>query len=253
MENEVESTGPRVALITGAARRIGAEICQHLHQAGFRVALHYNSSAADAQQLCDELNRIRPNSAIALRADLCKLQELQQLARAASEAWGRVDVLINNASSFFPTPVGEITEQDWDNLFGTNVKAPLFLSQALAEELRIRRGCIINLADIHAERPLAAHPVYCAAKAGTIMLTKSLAKELAPHVRVNAIAPGAILWPEQDGELSEDDKQKILRKIALKRIGSPTDIARTIRFLITEAPYITGQIIAVDGGRNLVS
>jgi len=253
MVNEMENTDTPVALITGAARRIGAEICRHLHQAGFRIALHYNSSAAEAQQLCDELNQSRADSAVALRADLCELQQLQQLARAASEVWGRVDVLINNASSFFPTPVGDITEQDWDNLFGTNVKAPLFLSQALAGELRQRRGCIINLADIHAERPLSGHPVYCAAKAGTIMLTKSLAKELAPDVRVNAIAPGAILWPEQDGELSEDDKKKILKKIALKRIGSPTDIARTIRFLITEAPYITGQTIAVDGGRNLVS
>lgn len=244
---------PRVALVTGAARRIGAEIASQLHEAGFNLVLHYHRSAGDMQALCETLNAKRRDSVVAVKADLCNLTELSELADRALSQWQRMDLLVNNASSFYPTPVGDITEQDWDNLLGTNLKAPLFLSQSLAEPLRQSRGCIINLADVHAERPLSGHPVYCAAKAGNVMLTKSLAKELAPHVRVNGIAPGAILWPEHDGELSEQDKEKILKKIALKRIGDPTDIARTIRFLATEAPYITGQIIAVDGGRNLVS
>ncbi|MCW8194470.1 pteridine reductase [Proteobacteria bacterium 005FR1] len=244
---------PKVALITGAARRIGAEIATQLHAAGFNLILHYNRSANDMQALSETLNATRAESVVAAKADLCDMAELRALAEHALAQWQRLDLLVNNASSFYPTPVGEITEDDWDNLLGTNLKAPLFLSQALAEPLRRNRGCIINLADIHAERPLSGHPVYCAAKAGNVMLTKSLAKELAPDVRVNGIAPGAILWPESDGELTEEDKSKILRKIALKRIGSPADIARTIRFLATEAPYVTGQIIAVDGGRNLVS
>lgn len=252
--SEPTATQPvKVALITGAARRIGAEIAAQLHAAGFNIVAHYNRSEADIRALCDALNERRSGSVIALKADLCDSTELTKLATDAVAQWQQLDVLVNNASSFFPTPVGDITDADWDNLIGTNLKAPLFLSQALADALRHSRGCIINLADIHAERPLSGHPVYCAAKAGNVMLTKSLAKELAPHVRVNGIAPGAILWPEHDGELSENDKEMILKKIALKRIGNPEDIARTIRFLATEAPYITGQIIAVDGGRNLVS
>jgi pteridine reductase len=243
----------KVALVTGAARRIGAEIASQLHEAGFNLVLHYNRSARDAQTLCESLNAVRPESAVVLHADLRKLDAIERLAQAATQQWQRIDVLVNNASSFFPTPIGEITESDWDNLFGTNLKAPLFLSQALASALRRNRGCIINLADIHAERPLAGHPVYCAAKAGNVMLTKSLAKELAPEVRVNGIAPGAILWPEKAGELSEENKAKILNRIALKRLGDPCDIARTICFLVMDAPYITGQIVAVDGGRSLVS
>ncbi|MEX1034222.1 MAG: pteridine reductase [Cellvibrionaceae bacterium] len=245
--------GTRVALVTGAARRIGAETARQLHDAGFNLVLHYHQSTADAEALCETLNQTRPQSAITARADLCDLQEIKHLAELATGQWRRVDALINNASSFFPTPVGDIRESDWDNLLGTNLKAPLFLSQALASTLKQNRGCIINMADVHAERPLSGHPVYCAAKAGNVMLTKSLAKELAPEVRVNGIAPGAILWPEDDGELSDESKQKIIKKIALKRTGEPNDIARTIRFLVTDAPYITGQIIAVDGGRNLVS
>jgi pteridine reductase len=251
--SQSDSRKHKVALVTGAARRIGAEIATQLHGAGFNLVLHYHYSADDMRTLCDSLNERRPGSVVSFKADLCDLAELSTLASNAVAQWQRLDLLVNNASSFFPTPVGDITEADWENLMGTNLKAPLFLSQSLAEDLRRSRGCIINLADIHAERPLAGHPVYCAAKAGNVMLTKSLAKELAPDVRVNGIAPGAILWPEHDGELSENDKAKILKKIALKRIGSPEDIARTIRFLATDAPYITGQIIAVDGGRNLVS
>lgn len=242
-----------VALITGGARRIGAEIARQLHAAGFNIVLHCNSSVDDAESLADALNSQRPESVQVMVADLCKLDEVNSLASRALAQWGRMDALINNASTFYPTLVGEITEQDWDDLMGTNLKAPLFLSQALAPALAETQGCIINLADVHGERPLSGHPVYCAAKAGNIMLTKSLAKELAPRVRVNGIAPGAILWPENEGELSEENKNKILRKISLRRLGSPMDIARTILFLVTDAPYITGQIIAVDGGRSLVS
>lgn len=246
-------SSPRVALVTGAARRIGAEIASQLHDAGFNLILHYNHSAAEAEALRQQLNRVRADSAATVQANLCDPADLERLAAQAVGQWQRLDVLVNNASTFYPTPVGKITEEDWNNLLGTNLKAPLFLSQALAPVLRETRGCIINLADIHAERPLSGHPVYCSAKAGNVMLTKSLAKELAPEVRVNGIAPGAILWPENDGELSGEDKAKILHKIALKRIGSPRDIARSIRFLVTDAPYVTGQILAVDGGRNLVS
>lgn len=243
----------KVALVTGAARRIGAEIATQLHQAGFNLVIHYNHSADDAEALCQTLNAARPASAVTEQADLRDIKALEHLAKSATDRWQRVDVLVNNASSFFPTPIGDITESDWNDLFSTNVKAPLFLSQALTATLQQNKGCIINIADIHAERPLSGHPVYCAAKAGNVMLTKSLAKELAPHIRVNGIAPGAILWPESGDELSEENKTKILKKIALKRLGSPQDIARTIRFLVTDAPYVTGQIIAVDGGRSLVS
>jgi len=244
---------PPVALITGAARRIGAEIARQLHAAGYNIVLHYRHSADEAAALRDKLNGERTESATLVSADLCDLATIDTLAEKALAAWGRMDALINNASSFYPTPVGEIHREHWDDLVGTNVQAPLFLSQALAPALTETEGCIINIADIHAERPLSGHPVYCIAKAGNVMLTKSLAKELAPAVRVNGIAPGAILWPENEGELDEAAKQTILKRIALKRIGSPEDIARTIRFLVTDAPYITGQVVPVDGGRNLVS
>lgn len=242
-----------VALVTGAARRIGAEIARELHAAGYNVVLHYRRSEHDVTALQQDLNQQRSDSARLARADLCELQAVQSLAQDAVAAWGRIDALINNASSFYPTAVGEITEQHWHDLMGTNLRAPLFLSQALTPALTESRGCIVNIADIHGERPLSGHPLYCMAKAGNIMLTKSLAKELAPAVRVNGIAPGAILWPESEAELNESAKQSILKRIALKRVGSPEDIARTIRFLVTDAPYITGQILAVDGGRNLVS
>lgn len=252
VSNSDKNVSP-VVLITGAARRIGAEIAEQFHAAGFNIVLHCNSSVDHAESLAASLNTQRPQSVMVIAADLCKLDELNSLASDALAHWGRIDVLVNNASTFYPTPVGEITEQDWDDLMGTNLKAPLFLSQALAPALAESEGCIINLADVHGERPLSGHPVYCAAKAGNIMLTKSLAKELAPRVRVNGIAPGAILWPENEGELSDENKDSILRKVALRRLGKPEDIARTILFLATDAPYITGQIVAVDGGRSLVS
>ncbi|TQV71799.1 pteridine reductase [Exilibacterium tricleocarpae] len=240
-----------VALITGAARRIGAQIAETLHRADFNVVLHYRNSATAAEQLAATFNQRRPDSAICLAADLCQSTQVQHLAEQSQTQWGRVDALINNASSFYPTPIGSATEAQWDDLLGSNVKAPFFLSQALAAALTRQRGAIINIADIHADRPLAEHTVYCIAKAGNVMLTQSLARELAPAVRVNGIAPGAILWPEQAAELSDDGKQKVLGRVPLARPGAPADIAATVLFLLTGAPYITGQVIAVDGGRSL--
>lgn len=247
------SLSPPVALITGAARRIGAEIARCLHHAGFNIVLHYHHSETDATKLAKELNELRSDSAVCVPADLRQHEQLASLAERALNSWGRLDALINNASTFYPTAMGEITSEVFDDLFGTNLQAPLFLSQACADALRANQGCIINIADIHGERPLKGYPVYCMAKAANIMLTKSLAKELAPNIRVNGVAPGAILWPEQAAELNDTAKTTILDRAALKRLGDPSDIATTIKFLVTEAPYITGQIIAVDGGRNLVS
>ena len=240
-----------VALITGAARRIGAQIAETLHSADFNIVLHYRNSAAAARQLTETLNQRRQNSAICLAADLNQADQVQQLAAQSQNHWGRIDALINNASSFYPTPIGSATDAQWDDLLGSNVKAPFFLSQALAPGLTTQRGAIVNIADIHGESPLAEHTVYCIAKAGNRMLTQSLARELAPAVRVNGIAPGAILWPEQAAELSDSSKRKILEEVPLARTGAPGDIAGTVLFLRTRAPYITGQIIAVDGGRSL--
>ncbi|GAB1261232.1 pteridine reductase [Aurantivibrio plasticivorans] len=242
-----------VVLITGAARRIGAEVSSLLHSSGFNVIIHCNQSLSEAEALCEQLNRARQDSAAIVSADLCDLHSINNLANQATEKWGRLDALVNNASSFYPTAVGEISESIYDDLFGTNLKAPLFLSQACAPALKEAQGCIINMADIHGERPLTGYPVYCMAKAANIMLTKALAKELAPDIRVNGVAPGAILWPENAAELDERAKDIIIDRAALKRIGNPQDIAQTILFLIKNSPYITGQIIAVDGGRNLIS
>ena len=239
----------KTALITGGARRIGAEVARTLHDAGMNIIIHYRHSSADAQALADELNALREASATTLALDLDDMSGLGHLAESATAAWGRLDVLINNASTFYPTPVGSITEADWDALFNSNLKAPLFLSQALAPALQESGGCIINMCDVHAFRPMREHPVYCAAKAGLAMLTQSLARELGPDVRVNGIAPGAVMWPEN--EMNEDTKQLILDRTALKRAGVPTDIARAILFLVRDAGYITGHIIPVDGGRSL--
>lgn len=238
-----------VVLITGAARRVGAEIVRTLHAEGYNIALHYRSSSEDADALAAELNETRQASVKTLQGDLEDTASLPALVTKAEGFWGRLDVLINNASSFYPTPVGTITEADWENLFGSNLKGPLFLSQAAAEPLTESEGCIINIVDIHADRPLKNHTVYCCAKAGLVMLTKSLARELGPKVRCNAVAPGAIMWPETDQ--SEDEKNEIVSRTALKRSGSPQDIAKAVRFLVTDAPYVTGQIIPVDGGRTL--
>ena len=240
-----------VALITGAARRIGAQIARHLHACGYRVLVHYRSSETDAQALVAQLNQTRSDSALALQADLSELAQLEQLAETAARHWGRLDALVNNASSFYPTVLGQTTEEDWDDLIGSNLKAPFFLCQALAPALATSGGAIVNIADIYGQRPLKQHPVYCAAKAGNIMLTQSLARELAPKVRVNGVAPGAILWPEQAAELGTVKEQAILERVPMQRAGQASDIARTVAFLLNEAPYITGQIIAVDGGRSV--
>jgi pteridine reductase len=242
-----------VVLITGAARRIGATVAKRLHRSGFKVVIHYSRSVSDAEQLAREFNALRPDSAYTVKTDLLDTDKLPALADTAARRWGRLDVLVNNASSFYPTPVGRITDAHWQDLLGANLKAPLFLSQAAVPHLKATQGCIINIADIHAERPMLGHPVYSIAKAGLVGLTRSLARELAPEIRVNAVAPGAILWPEnpQNGTGSEDETPaSIIERTALKRPGDPEDIAETIEFLIRQR-YITGQIIAVDGGRSL--
>ncbi len=239
----------RVVLITGGARRVGAEIASTLHAAGARLLIHYRTSAAAAAELAGQFNAARPRSAALHCADLHRAEAPQELVAAALEHFGRLDILINNASSFYPTPVGTITIAQWDDLMASNLRAPLFLSQAAAPSLRLQRGLIINMVDIHGLRPLKGHPVYSAAKAGLAMLTRSLARELGPDIRVNGIAPGPVLWPEND--LDEQLKREIIAKTALKRHGSPQDIARTALFLAKDAPYITGQIIAVDGGRSI--
>ncbi len=238
-----------MVLITGGARRVGAEVARCLHAAGAKVLIHYRSSAAAAITLADSLNELRPRSAAIHAAQLSAAEAPEKLVAATLLEFGRLDVLINNASSFYPTPVGQITSAQWDDLVGSNLKAPLFISQAAAPSLKAQRGLIINMVDIHALRPLKMHPVYCAAKAGLVMLTKCLARELGPEIRVNGIAPGPVLWPE--GDMEEAVKREIVSKTALKRIGSPQDIARTALFLAAGAPYITGQIIAVDGGRSI--
>jgi len=239
----------KVALITGAARRVGATIARTLHEQGMNLILHYRNSQKNAQQLQQELLETRPDSVILVQADLLNSAKLSSTIKTSIAAWGRLDALINNASSFYPTPVGTISEQQWDDLIGSNLKAPLFLAQAAAPSLREHCGCIINITDIHADRPLKNHCVYSAAKAGLVMLTKSLARDLGPQIRVNAIAPGAILWPESG--LDELTKRRILSNTALKRRGTPEDIARAILFLLRDADYITGQTITVDGGRSL--
>jgi pteridine reductase len=248
-EAQIRTLDGKRALITGAARRIGAVVTERLHMAGVKVAIHYRSSDADAKELCDRLNDSRPDSAEIFGADLNDTAGLTGLIDAVVEWGGGLDVLINNASSFYPTPIGSITESQWDDLIGSNLKGPLFLSQAASPHLKASQGVIINMLDIHSRRPLKRHPVYASAKAGLAMLTLSLAKDLAPEVRVNGVAPGAILWPE-DG-MTDSIKENILDQVPLKRPGNPGDIADCIVFLVRDAGYVTGQIIAVDGGRSI--
>lgn len=239
----------KVVLVTGAARRIGAAIVTCLQQHGARVAIHYRGSSAEATRLRDMLNEARPDSAAVFQADLLQTAAAASLVDEVLAWAGRLDGLINNASTFYPTPVGSITEESWNDLVGSNLKAPVFLSQAAAPYLRESRGSIVNIVDIHAQRPLRDHSVYGAAKAGLAMLTRALAKDLAPEVRVNGVSPGAILWPE--GGMSEAIQQTILRQVPLQRPGDPGDIAGCVLFLLADAPYVTGQIIAVDGGRSI--
>lgn len=240
-----------VVFITGSAKRLGRTMIKTLHRQGYRVIIHCNRSRNDADVLAAALNQQRQHSAVVLQADLLDVTALPQLAAQAIACFDRLDVLVNNASAFYPTPLGSASAAQWQELFGSNVQAPYFLSQALAPELAKRQGAIVNMVDIHADKPLAEHSIYCMAKAALLMMTKSLAKELAPAIRVNGIAPGAILWPpEHSVTLQEQDKAAILAQIPMQQLGTPEDIADTLLFLL-HSPYITGQIIAVDGGRSL--
>ncbi|MES9993545.1 MAG: pteridine reductase [Candidatus Thiodiazotropha sp.] len=247
-QNQVDLSG-KCALITGAAHRIGAAIARQLHREGMNILLHYRHSKTAAEQLQRELETERPHSVWLLQADLQQKESYNYLIDQTEALCQGLDLLVNNASSFYPTPLGSATEEQWEDLLGSNLKAPFFLSQAAAPLLYRRQGCIINLVDIHAERPLKEHPIYSVAKAGNAMLVQSLARELGPEVRVNGVAPGAILWPEQG--LTDGEREEILQRTALKRAGTPEDIARTLLFLYRDAPYVTGQIIAVDGGRTV--
>jgi pteridine reductase len=238
---------PKVTLVTGGARRIGAAIVRTLHGAGMNIALQYRNSREDAEQLQKELNTVRSDSVHLFQADLLHTRRIPTLISEIVSTCNRLDVVVNNASSFYPTPLGSVTEEAWADLMGTNLMAPFFIAQAAAPHLRAGGGCIVNLTDIYGRRPLKNHPVYCAAKAGLIMLTQSLARELGPEVRVNAVAPGAILWPEGE-DLDEVAKQRILSRIVLRRIGDPEDIARAVLFLVRDATYCTGEMIVVDGG-----
>jgi len=241
----------KVALVTGGARRVGAAIARRLHGLGSAVLVHYRESDTAARALAAELNRERRHSAAIAACDLLQIRALSGLVEAAVREFGRLDVLVNNASSFFPTPVGEITEEAWADLMGTNLKAPVFLSQAAAEELMRREGCIVNIVDIHAVYPMKNHLVYSAAKAGLVAATRALARELAPRVRANAVAPGPILWPEDSAWSDKGLRDHIIQRTLLKRVGEPDDIAKAVAFLVADAPYVTGQVVNVDGGRTV--
>lgn len=249
MSTEPDSPHTKVALVTGGARRIGAEIARCLHAEGMNIALHFRTSRDDARRLRDQLNAARPASVRLFEADLCDTAAIKDMVASVTTAFTRMDVLVNNASSFFATPLGAIDDAAYQDLLDTNLKAPLFLAQAAAPELGLAKGCIVNIADIYGLKPLAAHAAYCAAKAGLIMLTRSLALELAPNIRVNAIAPGAILWPESGCD--EIERAAVLAKTPMGRAGHPSDIAQTVLFLVRNAHYVTGQVIKVDGGRAI--
>jgi pteridine reductase len=241
----------KVILVTGGARRVGAATCRRLHAQGANLVVHYRASESEARALQTELDQVRPGSVALVQANLLETARLPRLIDETVSQFGRLDALVNNASSFFPTPLGEITEDGWEDLIGSNLKAPLFLSQAAAPQLKRQQGCIVNIVDIHSEWPLKRYVVYNVAKGGLASLTRSLAVELAPEVRVNGISPGPILWPEEGEWMDEASRQHIIGRTLLKRTGEPDDIARTVSFLIADAPYITGQIIAVDGGRSV--
>lgn len=241
----------KVVLITGGAHRLGAAIARGFHAQGMRLVIHYLSSEARARALQQELHAARPDSVMLVRGDLNHSEKLlKNLVFETVESFGRLDVLVNNAARFYPTPVGEASEEQWNDIVGTNLKAPFFLSQIAAPHLRKTGGCILNIADIYGDRPLGKHPIYSIAKAGLIMLTKSLARELGPEVRVNAIAPGAILWPETG--MDDMSKQRVVSRTPLKRSGDPEDIARTALFLVRDAGFVTGQVLGVDGGRGVM-
>ncbi|GJM05111.1 MAG: pteridine reductase [marine bacterium B5-7] len=240
----------KTALVTGAAKRIGAAIAEHLHSSGMNVIIHYNSSAKEAHELVRKLNGIRRDSAIMIQANLEHKEYYSALIDAALNFKGGLDVLINNASAYYPTSLASVDDQQWNELINTNLKAPLFLSQLATKSLRANKGCIINITDIHANRPLRSHTVYSVSKAGLVMLTQSLAKELAPAIRVNAISPGVIMWPD---DIKEEKKNEILNETMMKRTGNVEDITKAALFLIKDADYITGQVLNIDGGRTLYS
>lgn len=241
----------KIVLITGGAKRVGASIRRLLHANGASLMIHYRSSANEARSLQAELNLQRPNSVAIIQGDLLNLSVLPSIVQETIKHFGQLDVLINNASSYYPTEIGDIKDEQWQDLMGSNLKAPLFLAQAAAIELRKQQGCIINITDMHVERPKKGYIVYSVAKAGLVTLTKSLAHELSPEVRVNAVAPGPVMWPEDNPQFDELYRQRVISQTLLKRIGEPNDIAKAVKFLIQDAPFITGQIIAVDGGRSL--
>ncbi|HUP96460.1 MAG TPA: pteridine reductase [Usitatibacter sp.] len=238
-------------LVTGAARRIGAAIARGLHASGYRVVLHCHRSRDDAERLANTLNEARADSCAVVQADLLDLERIPAVVEEAAAAFGRLDALVNNASSFYPTPFGSIGAGEWDDLVGSNLRAPLFLAQAAAPYLRAARGAIVNLVDIHAERPLKDFVVYSVAKSGLAGLTRSLALELGPEVRVNGVAPGAILWPDGDAHFAPSERNRILEQTPLARIGGPEDVAGAVKYLLFDAPFVTGQILAVDGGRGI--
>jgi len=245
-----DSLSGKVVLVTGGAKRVGAAIARRLHREGADLMLHYRGSEREARALRAELNAARGDSVALVQADLLDIPGLSEIVKNTISRFERLDVLVNNASTFFPTPVGEMTAATWESLVGANLRAPLFLSQAAAPHLKKTGGAIVNITDIHAERPLKNYVIYSIAKTGLVGLTRSLARELAPEVRVNGVAPGAIVWPE-DGSWDDLTRQRIVSHTLLKRTGEPDDIARAVHYLIAEAPYVTGQIIAVDGGRSI--
>lgn len=249
MAQQSPALAGRVALITGAAHRIGAELARTLHGEGMDIVVHYRHSRDGAEALATELSRARAGSVCLLQADLHDCRRFPALFRQVGSFRNRLDVLVNNASSFYATPVAAADVDQWEDLIATNLKAPFFIAQQAAPMLRESRGCIVNLVDIHAERPLKGHPIYSIAKAGNAMMVRALARELGPEVRVNGIAPGAILWPDQG--LGDEAKREILSRTALARAGSPSDIARALLYLVRDADYVTGQVLAVDGGRSL--
>ena len=246
--NAVSNPRP-VALITGAAKRIGAEIARTLHAAGYDLGLHYRHSRAEMDALCAELESVRAGSACAIQADLADIERIPDIVEKCTARFGRLDALVNNASAFYATPVGNVTQAQWNELFASNAQAPFFLAQAAAPHLKSSQGVIVNIVDIYAERPLARHPLYSMAKAALAMMTLALAQELGPEVRVNAVAPGAVLWPDAGKEYA--DREELVARTPLKRAGAPEDVAAAVLFLLRDAKFTTGQIIKVDGGRTL--
>jgi len=241
----------KVVLITGGAKRVGAAICRSLHAEGFSLMIHYKSSINEARALQAELSLLRTNSVAIIQGDLLNIASLPNLISETVNHFGRVDVLINNASTYYASEIGDIDEAKWQDLMGSNLKAPLFLSQAAAPELRKNHGCIVNITDMHVERPKKGYIVYSVAKAGLVTLTKSLAHELSPEVRVNAVAPGPVQWPENNPQFDEVYRQRVINQTLLKRMGEAEDVAKAVKFLVTDAPFITGHVLAVDGGRSL--